>query len=58
MVPELVGPTIVAPPTFVSWFSLFLIPTHSENLIHLPPTVKKVKILDDSFVADPPNVAP
>ena len=28
-------------------FSLFLIPTHSENVIHLTPVLKQFKILED-----------
>ena len=39
-------------------FSLFLISTHSANLIYQALTGKKFKIWEDPFERDPPNVAP
>ena len=48
---------IVAPPTFVTC-SLFLISTHSKNLIHQALTVGKFKILEDLIEGDPPNGTP
>ena len=47
----------MVPPIFVR-FSLFLISTHSDNLIHLAPTVYEFKILDDPIKGDPLNLAP
>ena len=35
-------------------FSLFLIPTHFENLIHLTVMLQKFKILEDLFERNPP----
>ena len=42
------GTLILAPPIFIR-FSLFLIPTHYQNLIHLALMVEKFKILKDPF---------
>ena len=44
---------IVAPPIFVT-FSLFLIFTHSKNLIHIDLTVEKCKILTNPIEGDLP----
>ena len=44
-------------PIFV-WFSLFLISTHSENLIHLALTVQKFKFLEVRIEEDSSNLAP
>ena len=41
-------PYIMALP-ILGKYSLFLISTHSENLIHLAQTVQKFKILEDTF---------
>ena len=38
--------------------SLFLISTHSKNLIHLVVAIQKFKIFGDPIEEDPPNVAP
>ena len=43
-------------PIFVK-FSLFLISTHSENLIHLAPMIQNFKILDDPFKGESPIMA-
>ena len=47
----------MALPIFVT-FSLFLISTHSQNLIHLAVAVKKFKILEDRIEGNPTNLAP
>ena len=47
----------VATPIFVT-FSLFLISTHSKNLIHLALTVYKFKILEDPFEGNPKSGTP
>ena len=44
-------------PTIFGRFSLFLIPTYSENLIHLAPMAPKLKILEDLFEGDSPKAA-
>ena len=48
---------IMAPPIFVK-FSLFLTSTHSENLIHITPTVHKFKNLKNPIDGNLSNLAP
>ena len=52
------GETPIAALPIFATLSLFLISTHSENLIHVAVTVEKFKTLEDPIEKDPLNLGP